>query len=358
MNWPQHGSNPQYIYKKAGIPMPEYIVDFSANINPLGPPAFVQERWGEFYRGISDYPDPFAMNLKRQIAKQVNVLKESIFIGNGGAEIIFLLGRFLSGKKVLIIQPAFSEYEKACRANGCEIFYFQLEEPDWLLNTEKIAEKLEEVDAVFLCNPNNPTGVCFPYSQIVELLEHCQQKRTYLIIDEAFYDFLEEDSSLPSLVDKYPYLIILRSMTKMFAIPGLRLGYMLANKEVVQKVAAFQPHWSVNAIALHVGEGCLENHHFVKESKRFIREERERLFAFFEQNRFAVSPSAVNFYLLRDPEVQEQKTLFTFLLRRGIVPRHTYNFPGLDGRWLRFAIKGSEENDRLMEVLTEWRQQK
>ncbi|MEH7382847.1 threonine-phosphate decarboxylase CobD [Bacillus sp. JJ1533] len=356
MKWPLHGSNPQYLYKKMGIPKPRNLIDFSANINPLGPPEILKKRWLEFYEKINDYPDPNASLLKEQIARITDLDTKSILIGNGGSELITLVGRMLAGKNVLIVEPAFSEYEQACVANGCHIFYHHLTEPEWKLDDKEIARKLAGMDAVFLCNPNNPTGVHYPHSTLVKLLEECRQRNITLIIDEAFYDFLEDYTSLAPFVKEYTNLIILRSMTKMFAIPGLRLGYLIASQDIIGKLATFQPHWSVNVLAMLAGNACLQDDRFVERTKKYIHAERERLFSFLQREGYEVSPSYINFYLLRDPQEKEPLSLFEFLLRREIVPRHTFNFPGLEGKWLRFAIKSTKDNSRLMEVLKEWRQ--
>ncbi|MGX6441706.1 threonine-phosphate decarboxylase CobD [Neobacillus sp. K501] len=352
MKWPSHGSNPQYLYKAMGLELPGEYIDFSANINPIGPPAAIKEKWGEFYREISVYPDPYAFQLKEMIAKRESISPDSIIIGNGGAELITLVARMLAGKKIGIIQPTFSEYEKACLANKCEISYHSLAGPDFSLTLPD----LSKVDALFLCNPNNPTGVHYPPSKLKSIMEECEKHRCLLILDEAFYDFLSNYESIIPNINQFPRLIVLRSMTKMFAIPGIRLGYLVAAPKIIHELNTLQSHWSVNTIALRSGELCLQDETYIKDTQRFIDGERKRLFEFFTQADFEVSPSKVNFYLLRDSKILDQFRLFEILLHRGIIPRHTFNFPGLDGNWLRFAIKGKDENDQLMEVLLAWRQ--
>lgn len=337
------------------IRMPQTFIDFSANINPLGPPRVLEEKWAEYYSKINDYPDPYVLSLKQQIAESENVNLSSILIGNGGAELITLIGRMLERKNVLIIEPTFSEYEKACQANDCNISYHYIKEPDWCLQIEELTKRLENIEAVFLCNPNNPTGVRYSYGEILQLVEACKQQNSFLIIDEAFYDFLDDYEAMTPLLRNYSNLIILRSMTKMYAIPGLRLGYALACSDVIQKLAVYQSHWSVNMLASMAGEECLKDETFTSQTRKYIRKERERLFTFFREEEFDVSPSQVNFYLLRDSKLEGQLLFFEYLLYRGIVPRHTVNFPGLEGGWLRFAIKSTEDNEYLMEVLKEWR---
>jgi threonine-phosphate decarboxylase len=339
-----------------GLALPEKYIDFSANINPLGPPPALKEKWNGFYQEITVYPDPFAVKLKSRIAESEQISNDSILIGNGGAELITLVARFLTGKKVLVVEPTFSEYEKACRANHCEIQYHHLKGPDFALSIEELRLSISSADALFLCNPNNPTGIPYPVSTILSIIEECVKQNCFVILDEAFYDFLLDYHSFIPYINKFPNLIIIRSMTKMFAIPGLRLGYLAATPEIIAKLSRLQPHWSINTIALLAGELCLQTKEFIKETQVYIWEERERLNTFFNKNNFEITPSQVNFYLLRDPFLTDQFSLFEFLLHRGIIPRHTFNFPGLEGNWLRFAIKSKQENSALMEVLLEWRQ--
>ncbi|MCQ6276939.1 threonine-phosphate decarboxylase [Bacillus sp. V3B] len=354
MTWPSHGSNPHYLYEAAGLKKPDHVLDFSANINPFGPPSSIQENWIDFFQGIWQYPDPHTASLKGKLAEREGVLKEQILIGNGGAEMISLIGRLLAGKKVLIVEPAFSEYEKACQINDCDISYFQLAE-GWEIDSDALRKKLSQVDAVFFCNPNNPTGLYYPLKTILPILRECETQNCFLIVDEAFHDFLMEYEPLSPLIKEYTRLILLRSLTKMFAIPGLRLGYAIASREIITKLSDYRPHWSVNSVALAVGDICVAEKNYIEETVQFIHSEREKLVAFYEKNGFEVSYSKVNFYLLRDPQLVDPYPLFQFLLQKGIVPRHTFNFPGLEGRWLRFAIRNREENQKLKEAMQEWR---
>ncbi|MBV7504656.1 threonine-phosphate decarboxylase CobD [Bacillus sp. sid0103] len=355
MIWPSHGSNPQYLYEAMGLALPKQYIDFSANINPLGPPPALKERWQDFFKEIHVYPDPFATQLKDRISKSEQIPMDFILIGNGGAELITLLARRLAGKKVVIVEPAFSEYETTCQANNCEIVYHQLREPRFELISDDLRSSLNGADALFLCNPNNPTGIQYPMSTIISILEECEEQDCLVILDEAFFDFLTDYVSFVPYLNRFSNLIIIRSLTKMFAIPGIRLGYLLAQPAIVSELAKLQSHWSTNTIALLAGELCMQDESFIKESQEYIGYERKRLFAFFKQNEFVVSASSVNFYLLQDPQIKDQFALFEFLLHKGIIPRHTFNFPGLEGRWLRFAIKDHEENNQLMEVLAQWR---
>ncbi|PLS15015.1 threonine-phosphate decarboxylase [Bacillus sp. M6-12] len=351
MKLPSHGSNPHYLYKSLGLEMPENYTDFSANINPLGPPPAMQEEWKHSFRYIQDYPDPQASVLTKKIAAMEGVPEKSVLLGNGGAEIISLVARWLAGKRVMIIHPAFSEYETACLANGCEITRHVLQEGVWELDFPP----LDGINAVFLCTPNNPTGTEYSRQAVLHLLQECKERGVFVIIDEAFYDFLEEAATYAAHLHHYPHLIILRSLTKMYSIPGLRLGYLLAAPEIAGRIAAYRPHWSVNALALMAGEICINAEEHVKRTRELIKAERLKLKDYYDSSGFIMSKSSVNFYLLKDSNDTDASGLLRFLLENGIVPRHTLNFPGLTGRWLRFAVKTARDNCSLMEVLQRWR---
>ncbi|RFU71407.1 threonine-phosphate decarboxylase [Peribacillus saganii] len=353
MKLPSHGSNPHYLYNSLGIEMPEHYVDFSANINPLGPPPALLEEWKHSFHYIHDYPDPQASVLTKKIAAMEGVPEQSVLVGNGGAEIISLVARWLAGKRVMIVQPAFSEYETACLANGCRVTWHMLEEGVWELELPA----LDGIDAIFLCTPNNPTGIEYSPQAVVHLIQECSERGVYVIIDEAFYDFLEEAATYTAHLPDYSNLIILRSLTKMYSIPGLRLGYLMADQEIVSRISAYRPHWSVNALALMAGEICMDAEDHVKRTREMIESERLKLKDFYDSSGFIMSKSSINFYLLREPDTADASGLLRFLLENGIVPRHTFNFPGLSGRWLRFAVKTGRDNSSLMEVLNRWRKE-
>lgn len=306
---------------------------------------------------IAFYPDPHVTKLTKRLAEKNDVPIERILVGNGAAELIFLLASCFREKKVRIIEPAFSEYRDACTAYGCEVDSFVLEEP-WELHKEQMKQMVKGVDLLFLCSPNNPTGVRYSKEQIVTLLKEADKGNVTVVLDEAFYDFCEEKQGLQQLCHMFPHLIVLRSLTKMYAIAGLRLGYMIANERLIKKVKTFQPPWSVNGLAQSIGFHLLDEESFVTQSVHYLHTERERMRRALEQLDFFISPSTVNFYLLSERNKKDLKPLFLFLLHNGIVPRHTYNFNGLDGCYLRLAVKDRQSNDQLLRLLQNWRLQK
>lgn len=356
MQLPAHGSNPQQLYNALGVAMPRDYIDFSVNTNPLGTPEEVKQSWPNWLEEVYDYPDPLGTDLKRIVAKKEGVDASRLVLGNGAAELITLLARYLRQKRVLIIQPAFSEYETACRSEGCSITYYVAMPPDWQLDRKVLEEKLPQVDAVFICQPNNPTGVSYQPAVLDWLIEYCHQGKTLLIIDEAFYDFAVEPVTAIQRATNSPSILVLRSLTKMYNIAGLRLGYLVGQPGLLEEIASFQPHWSVNAIAMKAGQVCLADEVHPSKTRIYIEAERKRLFSFFKEHHFIHSPSTINFYIFSDPTAASIKDLFIFLLAKGLVVRHTNNFPGLSSQWLRAAIKTRAENNLLMGALKEWRQ--
>ncbi|KKB36028.1 threonine-phosphate decarboxylase CobD [Bacillus thermotolerans] len=355
MRLPAHGSNPDHLYKAIGLERPLDLIDFSVNTNPFGPPAAIKEHWMEWFSLVADYPDPSGASVIKKLAERNGVQEEQIVLGNGAAEIIQLLAQQWREERIVIVQPAFSEYEAACRTYGCGVEYIFADQLGQIPVNDMI-HKAEKAAAIFMCTPNNPTGMVFAREQIVEVLAKTESSGCYVVIDEAFYDFAGSDT-FAELLPRYPHLLILRSLTKMYAIAGLRIGYLLSSAETASRVARLRPHWNVNTLALQAAETVLQEEAFEVRTRERIAEERERMFNFLQRESFEHTPSSVNFYLLRDPALDDQRPLFVFLLKKGIVLRHTYNYPGIEGRWLRAAVKTEEENNQLKEALLQWRKQ-
>lgn len=357
MYLPAHGSNPKYLYQAYNLMMPKNIIDFSVNINPFGPPKKLKEVWDELFIDAIDYPDPYGKVLVSAICQCHHLHEEMVMIGNGAAELIYLLGQLFSYQRVMIVEPAFSEYRKACEAFGCEVSSFVLSDREqWEIDISKIESALKEADVLFFCHPNNPTGKVYPKEQLVSLLEMAKKYETYVVIDEAFADFCSSPVSIIPDIRRFPHLIVLRSMTKMYAIAGLRLGYLIAHPKIVSLLKAKQPHWSVNALAIKAGLICLQDEEHVKETRERIDQERKRMMDWLQRFGFRCSNSAVNFFLVQDTGLVSMNSLISYLLKRGLVVRHTSNFRGLDGRYIRVAVRKKEENNLLLAALKEWKE--
>lgn len=357
MHLPAHGSNPDYLYEALNVSKPKQWIDFSVNINPFGMPASIQKDWPALLEKISDYPDPHTSLLKKRLAEKEAIAIENILIGNGAAEIIFLLASFFREKDILIVDPTFSEYRTACTAYKCRVHSLAVsEESGWSVSLEEIAPHLEGKAAVFICNPNNPTGVRIKKDTLLSIVKAANEKNVTCIIDEAFYDFSEDPYTLVPYINTYPNLVVLRSFTKMFAIAGVRLGWLAAHSSLVSKLNKLKPHWSVNAIAEQIGLLCLNEDAFVKNMAKQIARERKQMREELQQLDFTVSNSETNYYILTDNQTKNVRSLLQFLMEAGIVARHTENFIGLDGKYLRFAVKTNKENEQLLAVLQKWRQ--
>ncbi|MBD1378709.1 threonine-phosphate decarboxylase CobD [Metabacillus arenae] len=356
MNLPSHGSNPQYVYEALKLKQPDKIVDFSVNTNPLGPPDFLKDQWGALFELVTDYPDPLASELRSVIADKEGLNIDQVLSGNGAAELIFLVASLFHGKKALIVSPAFSEYEQALLSYGCEVEEYILEEKNgWQLDPPVLLKALKGKDLVVICNPNNPTGIMYDKNHILEVISYAKDQKTLVMIDEAFYDFAENSPTLAAELPNYQNLIILRSLTKMYAIAGVRLGYVLGNRDLIHKLEDRKPHWSVNSLAQQLGIRCLHEANHVRKTQQFIKAERERVQSSLHSLSYSVLKSNVNFFLVKDLHQHRTDQLYQFLLSKGIVTRHTRNFKGLEGSHLRMAVKTREENDRMLEQMKEWR---
>lgn len=332
-------------------------LDFSVNVNPFPPLKEIESTWGNLYEEILHYPDPTCSDFIDIAAGKDGVRKEQILPGNGAAELIFLIAQAYRGSKVLIVEPAFSEYRDACNANGCKVdSYLTKKENAWKLDVEELKAHLIGMKLCFLCHPSNPTGTSYTVDELKAIIDLTATYDVTLVIDEAFLHFMEEPISAIPFLNQYSHLILLRSLTKMFHLPGARIGYALASEERINRLKALQPPWSVNGVAQRLGSICLINGEmYIKQTASDISLERKRIFPILNSFGFEVSPSSVNFYLLQRKESREDHIpLLQFLFSNGIIVRHTENFRGIDGNGLRIAVRSPNENDRLLTVLESW----
>lgn len=349
MRLPAHGANPQRLYEAMQMEAPRSYIDFSVNVNPLQHEhVTIEQQW---LRWMSEYPEERSETLRTIIAEREHVMPSNVFVGNGAAECIYLLAEQFAGKHIGIIEPTFSEYRQACEAYGCTVHSFMLDE-HWQPPLDQMVANLPSLHALFVCHPNNPTGTVWSEETMHTLLNAAHDEGVYVVVDEAFYDFWVDSYSVSSFLRTFDRLIVLRSLTKMYRLAGVRLGYVLAHEHVVKKLMKKQPPWSVNTIAQQIAKQLLKDNAFVERTKVYIASERKRIFEQLAELGYPYSPSVVNFYMLYDETI----TLFPFLLQHGIVARHTFNFRGLDGKYVRFAIRTKEENDHLLFYLRRWKQ--
>jgi len=351
----EHGGN---IYKTAqelGIST-EKIIDFSASINPLGVPETVKHEIQKNLKGLCNYPDSDATELRYHLSVHHNVTPESIICGNGSTELIYLIAKALRPKGVLMPSPTFSEYERACRINSelrivsyvlKEENNFEIDPGDFisLLTTQHSSLPF---DMAFLCNPNNPTGRLLKKDNVLKIAEAAKELKCYLIVDEAFIDFSPEDSVIEHVLDN-PYLIVLRSMTKFYALSGLRIGYGVFPLYLIERLKKLKEPWTVNTLAQNSAVVALRDRTYKDRTFRLINREKSYFENGFKKIGVKFFPSNANFYLLK---INNANEIFQQLRRKGILVRDCSNFRGLDNTYIRVAVKSHKNNMTLMKEIS------
>lgn len=352
---PEHGANPQNVYEKLNMKQPAVVLDFSENVNPVGPPEEVANQWGSLMEKLSVYPDPQGEPFLSAVGKFHSIETGCLFAGNGAAELLTFVAERYRGKRAIVVHPTFSEYEATLFAKNVEVIrVLSKEELGFQLPVGQIMEEMRTADVLYLCTPNNPTGMMPDERDLMEIIQYGVDVRCEIVLDEAFIDFVDESFSFIPKLMEYPHVIVVRSMTKMYAVPGIRLGYVAANKEVIAEMKTLAPHWNVNGIAAHIGAICLREEGYRLQAIEHSNREREQLSGFLLENGCQVTSSVTNFLSFTLGTHRDSGTMYVDLLRKGIVLRHSENFRGMDGRWFRIGMKKSTEMTVLKEELTEW----
>jgi threonine-phosphate decarboxylase len=343
------------LFRHGGVFPPCEIVDFSASINPLGPPPGVQSRLSNLLRGgpealatLAHYPDPSCTTLAGRLAESHGVGPDQVVVGNGSSELIHALPRAFGCRRAAVVEPTFTEYLRASLLAGVDVEHWRSEGEDFQLQPFDP----EGADLVWLCNPNNPTGQLWPRGRLEPWL--AAHPRTLFVVDESFLPFLPdeaEDSSIPALA-RLPNLVVIRSLTKVYALPGLRLGYAVAAPERAARLRSHLPPWSVNAFAQAAGEAALQEIVFLSETRAWLSRQRPLFTAWLAGCSRCVQPipGHANFVLLRLHGATSAGTTQR-LLERGIAVRNVANFFGLDGQYLRVAVRLPADNLRLVREL-------
>lgn len=339
-----HGGNIYGLKEKSS----REIIDFSASINPLGLPFQIKQAVSANFKRILHYPDPEAKGLTRKIAEYWKIETENILVGNGSVELIYLIVSCFRPGTTLIPVPTFSEYERAARMVKSEIKFLRLKESeDFCLDVSRI----DRTDMLFLCNPNNPTGNLLFKARVIA----GKLPANLVVNDEAFMDFLpdqQEQTLIPQAV-KSKKIVVLRTLTKFFALPGLRIGYLVAHKEIIRRLKKCQPPWNVNALAQLAGERMLPDQDYSKKTYELIEKERSFLLQRIERMAgLKAHPSRANFILVKiENKKLTSARLVKKLLRQGILVRDCANFRGLGNKFIRVAVRTHKENLKLIAAL-------
>lgn len=324
-------------------------LDFSASVSPLGTPKSVIDALTRVLPELYHYPDPRCRALVQAIAKFERVPQERILCGAGASELIYTYCEAVRPKRAMVLAPTFSEYAIALQRTGCEIVRHTLAAEQNFDLQEDLLPRLshEGIDALFLCNPNNPTGRLIPGELLEKILLRCRERNIALFVDECFLSLSDGANDLTPFLPDVPQLFILKAFTKSYGMAGLRLGYGLcADKELLQKMSAAAPPWTISTPAQAAGVAALKNAAFLAENRALIRAERPRLEEELRKLGFWVCPSQVNYILFRgDVGLTEQ------LRARGVAIRDCANFEGLTSGWYRVAVRQYEENEQLIAAI-------
>lgn len=344
-----HGGNVEEISRIYGI-NPYDLIDFSANINPMGLNNNVKNEMIEALNKIEKYPDITYYNLKKSISEYERISFETILLGNGAAEVIFNIVRGLKPRKVLLPAPTFSEYEEAVLSINGEIEYYNLKEKgDFNLDIELIDALNENIDMIFICNPNNPTGVLTRNTFIENIAKKATETKTIVVVDESFLDFLsrEEEYTCKALLKKYNNIIIVKSLTKFFAMPGIRIGYgICSNKEYVNLIKRVTVPWSINTVAALGTIRALKEDSYIKESINYVESEKNNLYNSLKDiEGIKVFKPSVNFIMFK---IFKNINLKEEMLKHNILIRSCSNYVGLDNGFYRIAVRTKSENEKLI----------
>lgn len=351
-----HGGNIYEVQRQKN--KKERLFDFSANINPLGLNAKVQHAIEENIAGIIHYPDPEGMDLREALSHFYGIDKDGIVLGNGAAELLYVLFQTMRPRKILIPVPSFSEYERAARAAKAEIVYHRLAaNQSFSLQIDDICDLLHGMDCLVLGNPNNPTGNLLTVEEIKRIVERANKENCLVVVDESFMDFVErkEKYSCTGMLAAYDNLFLLQSLTKIHAIPGLRLGFAATTPALAKQLDLAKDPWNVNFLAQKAGVAALQQTEYLKKSIAYIAEQKHYVYINLKKiEGLVVYEPTVNFILLDLKASGFSAAAFRrAMLEKNILIRDCSNYPGLDEYHVRIAVKTKEDNEFLLYAMRE-----
>ena len=349
----EHGGNIHQIKRQNNE---QKFLDFSANINPLGLNQAIKQAIIDTIDNVIHYPDPEAHNLRLAICKYYKIDPRQLALGNGAAELIYLYTQVSNKKRVLLLAPCFSEYQRASLAADLEInFLYLREETNFKLDYQLLAKTIPEDGIIFMANPNNPTGDLLDNGELEKIIELAALKNSTVFVDESFIDFVEgETASCSYLMKKYKNLAIIHSLTKIFAVPGLRIGFGLFNPEIVAKIDKAKDVWNVNCLAQTAGVVALQQFSYVHNTKTQVRQLRDQFCGELQQiKNLKVYPSRVNFILIKLVDWLTAPIFCAKMRDKGILVRDCSNYPGLTDKFIRIAVRTATENAVFLTKLQE-----
>ena len=329
------------------------ILDFSSNINPLGPSPMVLRTIKNKLNTLQIYPDSESLKLRKNLQSYTKIPLSQIVVGNGATEIIYNFCKaFLSEKTpVLIPVPTFGEYEVAAKLAGAKVGFYKT--MDLKKNIDDFISKLPNNGCIFICNPNNPTGFLLSKNYLKKIIIAANKKNTLVFLDECFIELVPDyNESIITLAKKYDNLFILRSLTKSFGLAGIRIGYGIGTKKLVSILNQIKIPWNVSGLAQYAASAAISNPNYLDKAKKIIRTELNYLKNNISKlENFYCYDSVTNFILIKS-KLNSSK-LQQKLLKKKILIRDCSNFRGLNNYYIRIAVKTRKENQRLVHALGE-----
>lgn len=351
----EHGGN---VYEARKRLDKKSIIDYSANINALGMSENGIDAYYDALAGVRDYPDPHCTALCETIAEVYQVEKEVVVPGNGAIELMHRVALALMLSDIVIVGPTFVEYERAFKnAQTTCHFYLSTAETAYHSNLESVFQFAieKQAKAIVLCNPNNPIGNLYDRDDVLELLRKCADTGIWLLYDEAFMDFAKEAASLMNQIVTHDQLVVFRSFTKFYAIPGLRCGcLMTSNEPLRQKLKAYEIPWGINQVAQDVTVASLRDRHYYERTNAYFDDESDRIYHAYNQLDSLIVYQPTANYLYFEEKNSTHGALVEFLENKGMLIRHCNNYVGLGVNGYRLAIKKRQENDVLFEAIKEY----
>jgi threonine-phosphate decarboxylase len=346
-----HGGNIYEAARRYGYAESK-ILDFSSNANPLGPSVVAKRAAKKALSSIGRYPDPDLLELRTAIARYFGIKPGHIICGNGSNTLIHLIPRVFRPKKVLIPIPTFTEYAVAVEGAGGEVIPFSLPEREgFRMDPVEMSFALKDADMAFLCNPNNPAGRIVPKAEMLEIVRFALQNGVRLVVDEAFMDFefMGADSIVKEAVEA-SHLICLRDFTTFFGMPGLQIGYAVSDEKTIAELRERQEPWTVSIPAQQAAIAVLGDWPYIKKTRRLIERERGRLLSALRiLPGVETFPCSANFILIKITSM-DVPTFIKRLGERGILVRDCSSIPGLDGSFIRIAVRTWWHNRRLIKA--------
>lgn len=328
------------------------IIDFSSNINPLGPPECFNEAVNHAVREINRYPDIKYRELKKEIGKYLGCSEGQVIVGNGAVEIIDNISSLFN--RVIVSIPCFMEYIIRPKVIGKDVVMVDSLR-DFSIDERGLIEKIGAGDLILLGNPNNPTGKRIKRDVLISIQREAERRGAYILLDEAFYEFCPPDYDSIEIFRGCSNVFVLRAATKLFALPGIRLGYACVPEEFAVAYNRRALPWSVNAFADAAGRAVLKDKDYIKRTKEYIAEQREYMLKELGSMDFIKTYNTVSNFILIKLLVGDEDSLFNYMIKQGILIRKASSFAGLDKSYIRLAIKSTPNNQYLIKCLTQFR---